>query len=151
MLEDAFSLTDRDFVFPARKAQYRGNSGYSYDVLNKPISGWSKLKIKLNIACGSHSATETDEDGRPVLLWREDWRIHDIRRTVGTKLGDLDVSENIISRILDHKEGGVTKIYNRSQYMARKREALDAWGRALDQIINPGSGENVVPLPTRAG
>ena len=66
-------------------------------------------------------------------------------------MGDLDVYENIISRILDHKEGGVTKIYNRSQYMARKREALDAWGRALDQIINPGSGENVVPLPTRAG
>ena len=106
---------------------------------------------ELDIACGCRSATEKDEDGKPLLLWDEDWRLHDIRRTVGTRLGELDVRDNIISRILDHKEGGVTKIYNRAQYTQRKRDALDAWGRRLDQIINPGSGDNVVSLLTRAG
>ena len=150
-LQDVFVLADQEYVFPARRAQYRGNSGYSYEILDKPMSGWSKLKTKLDIACGCRSATEKDEDGKPLLLWDEDWRLHDIRRTVGTRLGDLDVRDNIISRILDHKEGGVTKIYNRAQYTQRKRDALDAWGRRLDQIINPGSGDNVVSLPTRAG
>ena len=134
-----------------RRAQYRGNGGYTYEILDKPMSGWSKLKDKLDIACGCRSATEKDEDGKPQLLWNEDWRLHDIRRTLGTRLGDLNVPINIISRILDHKEGGVTKIYNRAQYMQRKRDALNAWGRRLDQIINPGSGDNVVALPTRAG
>lgn len=151
VLNKVFALADQEYVFPARRAQYRGNGGYTYEILDKPMSGWSKLKDKLDIACGCRSATEKDEDGKPQLLWNEDWRLHDIRRTLGTRLGDLNVPINIISRILDHKEGGVTKIYNRAQYMQRKRDALNAWGRRLDQIINPGSGDNVVALPTRAG
>ena len=48
------------------------------------MSGWSKLKTKLDIACGCRSATEKDEDGKPLLLWDEDWRLYDIRRTVST-------------------------------------------------------------------
>jgi len=32
-----------------------------------------------------------------------------------------------------------------------KLTALELWGRRLDQILTPDGGENVVPLPTRAG
>ena len=151
MLKDVFALADREYVFPARRACYRGYNECSYDVLDKPMSGFSKLKLKPDKLCGCRHESELGANGIPLLLWDDDWRLHDIRHTVGTRLGDLGVPEVIISRILDHKEGSVTKFYNRAQYMQQKRDALDAWGHRLDQIINPGSGENVVPLPTRAG
>jgi integrase len=80
-----------------------------------------------------------------------DWTQHDIRRTVGTNMAKLKAPLLTISRILNHKEGGVTSIYNRHSYFEKKLAALELWGRHLDQIINLGSGENVVPLPTRAG
>ena len=80
-----------------------------------------------------------------------DWRLYDIRRTVGTNLAELEVPRLTISRILNHKEGGVTSIYDRHSYFKEKLAALELWGRRLDQILTPDGGENVVPLPTRAG
>ena len=76
--------------------------------------------------------------------------MHDIRRTVGTNLAELEVPRLTISRILNHKEGGVTSIYDRHSYFKEKLAALELWGRRLDKIFNPGSGDNVVPLPPRA-
>ena len=149
VLDNVLALADREYVFPARRAQYRGNSGYSYEILDKPMSGWSKLKNKLDIACGCRSATEKDEDGKPLLLWDEDWRLHDIRRTVGTNMAELKVPRLTISQILDHKEGGVTSIYDRHSYFKEKLAALELWGRRLNQILTPNGGENVVPLKKR--
>ena len=79
-----------------------------------------------------------------------DWTQHDIRRTAGTNIAKLKVPLLTISRILNHKEGGVTSIYNRHSYFEEKLAALELWGCRLDQILTPDGGENVVPLPTRA-
>ena len=79
-----------------------------------------------------------------------DWRLHDVRRTVGTGLAELEVPRLTISRVLNHKEGGVTLIFDRHSYFEEKLAALELWGRRLDQILNPGSGDSVVPLSTRA-
>ena len=78
-----------------------------------------------------------------------DWRLHDIRRTVGTNLAELEVPRLTISRILNHKEGGVTSIYDRHSYFKEQLAALELWGRRLDQILTPDGGENVVPLKKR--
>ena len=78
-----------------------------------------------------------------------DWRLDDIRRTVGTNLAELEVPRLTISRILNHKEGGVTSIYDRHSYFKEKLAALELWGRRLDQIQTPDGGENVVPLKKR--
>ncbi|MDC0360664.1 hypothetical protein OAN80_02615 [Alphaproteobacteria bacterium] len=40
-----------------------------------------------------------------------------------------------ISRVLNHAEGGVTKIYNRFSYADEKREALRVWAERLDEIL----------------
>ena len=56
-----------------------------------------------------------------------------------------------IFRVLNHKEGVVTSICERHGYFKEKLAALELWGRRLDQILTPDGGENVVPLPTRAG
>jgi integrase len=123
-----------DHIFPASRARYAGIDTPDMIAIDKPMAGWSKMKKGLDELSGV-----------------TDWRLHDIRRTVGTGMAELEVPRITISRILNHKEGGVTSIYDRHSYYKEKLAALELWGRRLDQILTPDGGENVVPLPTRAG
>ena len=121
-----------DHIFPAARAMYAGIETPDMIAIDKPMAGWSKMKKGLDELSGV-----------------TDWRLHDIRRTVGTNLAELEVPRLTISRILNHKEGGVTSIYDRHSYFKEKLAALELWGRRLDQIQTPDGGENVVPLKKR--
>ena len=66
------------------------------------------------------------------------WRLHDLRRTAGTVMASVGVPVSTISRILNHSDGGVTKIYNRFSYADEKRDALDRWGQRLEDILGLG-------------
>lgn len=68
------------------------------------------------------------------------WRLHDLRRTAGTGMASAGVPVSTISRVLNHTEGGVTKIYNRFSYADEKRDALDRWGRRLGSMIGQEAG-----------
>ncbi len=59
------------------------------------------------------------------------WTIHDIRRTVRSKLAELGVPREVARKVLNHEEGKVDRIYNRHEYLAEKREALTQWERLL--------------------
>ena len=107
---------------------------------NRPISGYSKAKVRLDHAIAEARSTT----GLPDL---EPWTIHDLRRTVGTGLGKLGISRFIIARVLNHADRTVTGIYDRYEYLNEKRHALDAWGQYLENLIAP-PGVNVVPLKT---
>ena len=63
------------------------------------------------------------------------WRLHDLRRTAGTGMAASGVPVSTISQVLNHAEGGVTKIYNRFGYADEKREALRVWAERLDEIL----------------
>ena len=53
-----------------------------------------------------------------------DFRAHDIRRTVATRLtGDLGINRLTVSKILNHVERGITGTYDRHSYDAEKRRA----------------------------
>ena len=77
---------------------------------------------------------------------------HDLRRSVASKLtGDLGISRLTVSKILNHVERGVTAVYDRHSYDKEKRQALDAWGRRLEEILSGETGAqaaNVVRLPS---
>ena len=74
------------------------------------ISGFSQTKKRLDAVSGVAN-----------------WRYHDLRRTAGTNMARLGVPVSTISRILNHKEGGVTAIYNRYSYFDEKQKALNLW------------------------
>jgi len=49
---------------------------------------------------------------------------HDLRRTAASMMGSGRVARLIISKVLNHKDKGVTAIYDRYGYDQEKREAL---------------------------
>ncbi|MGZ9897037.1 tyrosine-type recombinase/integrase [Shewanella gaetbuli] len=55
------------------------------------------------------------------------WHLHDLRRTVATGMNDLGVSPHVVESLLGHSIQGIAGIYNRSQYLPEKKEALDLW------------------------
>ena len=74
---------------------------------------------------------------------------HDLRRTAATLMADAGVPENIIPKILNHTEPGVTRRhYNLHAYRSEKRAALETWARYLEAL--PGTNQTatgtVVPF-----
>ena len=47
----------------------------------------------------------------------------------------MGISRLVVSKILNHVEQGVTRVYDRHSYDKEKREALDAWATRLEEII----------------
>lgn len=71
---------------------------------------------------------------------------HDLRRTAATHMHEIGISSEIVSKVLNHKDKGVTAVhYNRYQYDREKQQALETWARKLDGIIN-GTRDNVVSM-----
>lgn len=68
-----------------------------------------------------------DVKGRPT--------VHDLRRTVGTRLGELGCNRLVVDKVLNHKDRSVGGIYDRHAYDREKREALEAWARQLQDLL----------------
>jgi hypothetical protein len=75
-----------------------------------------------------------------------------LRRTVATNLQKLGVRLEVTEAVLNHVSGsraGIVGVYQRHEYAAEKRAALDAWARRLDAIVTGAMTANVVELTTR--
>ena len=64
------------------------------------------------------------------------WTIYDIRRTVRSKLAEIGVRREVARKLLNHEDGKIDRIYNRHDYLAEKREALEKWETSLMQVVN---------------
>ena len=71
------------------------------------------------------------------------WTIHDIRRTVRSKFAELRVPREVARKVMNHEDGKVDRIYNRHEYMAEKREALERWETRLLEILQPATGSGL--------
>lgn len=110
---------------------------------DRPISGYTKIKEAIEAKLAELAAEAAGRGEKPAAM--ADWRFHDLRRTAGTGMARLGVPTSTISRVLNHKEGGVTKIYNRYGYLKEKQEALERWGRKVQSLTAPRP-DNVVEL-----
>jgi integrase len=89
-----------------------------------PFQGWSNAKSALDARVLKRLRRE---DKKAQLAA---WRVHDIRRTVATRLADIGVLPHVVEAILNHVSGhkaGVAGVYNRAAYAAEKRAALNLW------------------------
>jgi integrase len=81
-----------------------------------------------------------------------EWRLHDIRRSVATKMADIGIAPHIIEQILNHQSGhkaGPAGIYNRSSYDREVRAALALWEDHLRTLIDGGK-RKVLTFPQSA-
>jgi integrase len=80
------------------------------------------------------------------------YHLHDIRRSVATRMADIGVQPHIIEQIFNHQSGhrnGVAGIYNRSSYEREVRAALALWADHIRSIVD-GDERKVVLLPQAA-
>jgi len=77
------------------------------------------------------------------------WKLHDIRRSVATKMADIGVQPHIIEQILNHVSGhkaGPAGIYNKSSYEREVKAALAQWHDHLRTLVEGGE-RKVVNFP----
>jgi integrase len=87
------------------------------------FQGWSKAKATLDKAIAI-----------------DDWRLHDIRRTVATRMAELGVQPHVVEAVLNHLSGhkaGVAGVYNRSSYSTEKASSLELWSKHVEALIAP--------------
>lgn len=130
-------------VFATRSR--RAKPGEKRTAETAPISGWSKAKARLD---GLALAQLRKLTCNPEAELPE-WHLHDFRRTCATQMARLRVDRLVISKVLNHAEGGVTKVYDRYAYLPEKRQALELWGARLEAIIEGRESNNVVTFAAR--
>jgi integrase len=104
-----------------------------------PFQGWSKAKAALD--------RRIDQSGAKVAPWR----LHDLRRTVATRMAELGVLPHVVEAVLNHISGhkaGVAGTYNRALYSAEKRQALELWAEHVRTTVEDTTTK-VIPLWTR--
>jgi integrase len=110
----------------------RGNRDYVFGIARASggFSGWSAAKRALDKA----------------VALKEDWRLHDLRRTVRTGLGKLGVQPHVAEAVLNHLPPKLVRTYDRNTYTAEKKAALDVWASHLKVAVAQASGANVTAI-----
>jgi integrase len=101
-----------------------------------PFNAWGRAKAALDAKSGVAN-----------------WRLHDLRRTMATGLQRLGVRLEVTEQVLNHVSGsraGIVGVYQRHDFAAEMRAALEAWGMHIMALIEGrGAKGNVVTLRER--
>ena len=111
-----------------------GDSGFVFTTNDRTsVSGFSKAKANLD-----------------KLSNAGDWRYHDLRATMATRMeATLNIAPHIVGALLNHDPTaykGITAVYTRGDPIDAKKSAMDAWGSLLARIIGTADEDNVVEL-----
>ena len=77
----------------------------------------------------------------------EPFIIHDVRRTVRTRLSAAPVEDRVRELVIGHSQKGLHKVYDQHAYLDEKRRALDWWAARLGSLVEQAP-DNIVQLPT---
>jgi integrase len=115
------------------------------------LAGKSPYIFASRTADSGHLATVQKSLGRLKSATGIDFRIHDIRRTVATKLGALGITDDVVSRVLSHSAGGggsaiTRRHYNLAQQVTPTRMALQALNDHLDAIVTEKPARELLHL-----
>jgi integrase len=118
------------YLLPTRSRRRRGPMRS-----NSVTQGMANFAGRLK---GTDDATRT---------WRADAPTpHDLRRTLGTRLAELQIPKEIRDRCLNHIPPDVgSRHYNLHDFEPEKRAAFNRWAAVVEAIIT-GSGAAVVPI-----
>jgi len=144
-----------DDVMAILKDLPRFNGGdylFSTTAGQKPVRGFNRAKHDLD----RHMQRSWRALGR---LRHEDRRhkeiapfvIHDIRRTMRTRLSALPIPDLIRELVIGHTKPELHRVYDQHAYAEEKRQALTLWAARLHSIVAPPpSSDNVIRMPALA-
>jgi integrase len=102
---------------------------YVFSLLGtKPFPGFSRAKRRLDQLSGVTG-----------------WRLHDLRRTCVSGMARLGIAPHVADKILNHQAGtisGVAAVYQRHEFLAERREALERWGTHVAHIVAEASSDS---------
>lgn len=141
MTWDEVNFTDRQWILPGTRTKngrahhvhlsdetcavlgrLPRTSAYVFVCAQRPYAGFSQDKPRLDHLSGVSG-----------------WRLHDLRRTVVSGMARLGVAPHVADKILNHQSGaisGVAAVYQRHDFMAERRDALERWGRHVAELIS---------------
>jgi integrase len=77
------------------------------------------------------------------------WRLHDLRRTCVSGMAGLGVAPHVADKILNHQSGtisGVAAVYQRHQFLAERKHALEKWGAHVSGLLAKATSARPVNL-----
>jgi integrase len=81
----------------------------------------------------------------------DDFRPHDLRRTVATRLAEMGVADAVLKMILNHSLGSdITGVYNQYKYFEERKKALVDWAAKLMGIVSSDHLKVVSPTKAKA-
>ena len=105
----------------------------------RPFTAFSKLKERLD-------AKITKLNGDAPL---EQWGLHDLRRSMRTRLSALPISAVVRELMIGHAQQGIAAVYDLHSYENEQREGFELWCGRLRDLVEPPPA-NVVRLPAVA-
>ena len=152
---DEFDLTTNWWTIPAEKSKNGLAHRVPIDAFIKGLIGENSRKSKfifpsptnpdnhITINALSHAIRRNQS-----VLDIDHFTPHDLRRTAASQLASMGISRLVISRILNHKDNGITAVYDRHGYDNEKKRAIKAWVVKLTRIIE-GSKGDIIELGNR--
>ena len=71
------------------------------------------------------------EDGTVI----HEWRCHDFRRTLSTRLSEAGVMPHVTEKMLGHVLQGVMAVYNKHDWIDDQRQAYELWHEKLQKAV----------------
>jgi len=97
------------------------------------FSAWSKYKSLLDAEILA-ARRRTNPNAKPM----DCWRVHDLRRSFCTRMREARIADaHLIELIVNHVSGtkaGVAGIYDQSERMEERREALEKWAQHVEMM-----------------
>jgi integrase len=125
----------------------RFNSGdfiFSTTFGKTPVNGFSKAK-----------ATFDKEVKKALGDEVPPWVIHDLRRTMRSKLATLPITQSVAELMIGHAQAGLVETYSPAELLsnpdyadlfAKLQEGWRLWAQKLSTIVRPPTASNVVDM-----
>jgi integrase len=93
----------------------------------KPFTSFSKAKQRLD-------AKIAKLNGGVAL---HQWGLHDLRRTMRTRLSALKIEHHVRELMIGHAQEGIVPVYDLHAYQDEQRDGFEEWCARLREIVKP--------------
>ena len=104
----------------------------------RSVSGFGRARVRV--------AGKMRELGGGAAI--EPFTLHDLRRSAATGMAEIGIAHHVVDKVLNHSSGaisGIARIYNRNEYLAERKVALETWARHVTGLVSPPTEtENII-------